>query len=418
MVVVRHGVGRSPGRSESSSPELNSHVYAYKVPWWVVKEAGGIHRFDGAREILIPEHLWPHVKFVGKSMDKAKLTELVETFAFKTEEFRRSRPREQSQMRRLPPGERQQEQRRLDQRPSHGWDEAIRTRYDSYRTAGSMGLQVHTIRRGERFDPKRLKRRSPRNKPGWPKPYGDLFWTSTLTGRHTDWLRVCEYDPDMGRAGKQAAIFSVKPSAKVLHIRSEAFLKALEDEVPLPNRDHSDPIPGSYIDWELLAKVYDGVHADYVISGWDAESTVWFNPGALKFERMVDVQHSCSYDPDLERDLHRYELRVAAACGDCYRWAYQDVRRNGGVLVHGTVRIPLSKRAHTHAWVERGGKVYDWQTMEAGLSRWARKGWPKDEFYAAMSPTRMTRYEADDALMAFARSRGGRESGGIHYGPW
>jgi hypothetical protein len=46
------------------------NVYAFRVPEWVIKEAGGIHEFDMAPEILIPEHLWPHVEFLGKKYDQ------------------------------------------------------------------------------------------------------------------------------------------------------------------------------------------------------------------------------------------------------------------------------------------------------------------------------------------------------------
>lgn len=46
------------------------HVYAYEVPHWVIKQAKGIHRKDGASEVLIPEPLWKHVKLKGKSMDR------------------------------------------------------------------------------------------------------------------------------------------------------------------------------------------------------------------------------------------------------------------------------------------------------------------------------------------------------------
>lgn len=45
------------------------HVYAYSVPQWVIKQAGGLHRFDWATEIVIPDVLWKHVKFLGKSAD-------------------------------------------------------------------------------------------------------------------------------------------------------------------------------------------------------------------------------------------------------------------------------------------------------------------------------------------------------------
>jgi hypothetical protein len=49
---------------------IDGHVYAYRVPEWVIREAGGLHRYDKATEIVVPDVLWKHVKFEGKSMDK------------------------------------------------------------------------------------------------------------------------------------------------------------------------------------------------------------------------------------------------------------------------------------------------------------------------------------------------------------
>ena len=46
------------------------HVYAYEVPWSVIKESGGIKRYDRARELMVPGHLWPKVRFLGKAMGK------------------------------------------------------------------------------------------------------------------------------------------------------------------------------------------------------------------------------------------------------------------------------------------------------------------------------------------------------------
>ena len=54
---------------------ISGHVYAYEVPRWVIKKAQGIHRYDRASEVLIPDTLWKHVKFLGKSMEKDKLYE-------------------------------------------------------------------------------------------------------------------------------------------------------------------------------------------------------------------------------------------------------------------------------------------------------------------------------------------------------
>jgi DNA-binding NarL/FixJ family response regulator len=66
LVAINHGV--------------YGHVYAYEVPQWVIKKAGGIHRYDDASEILIPDTLWKHVKFLGKSLEKNKLYEKVEQY--------------------------------------------------------------------------------------------------------------------------------------------------------------------------------------------------------------------------------------------------------------------------------------------------------------------------------------------------
>ena len=51
------------------------NVYAYKVPHKVIKEAMGLHRYDHATEVLIPEPLWDQVKFMGKSMDEQEFRE-------------------------------------------------------------------------------------------------------------------------------------------------------------------------------------------------------------------------------------------------------------------------------------------------------------------------------------------------------
>lgn len=62
-IALNHGVG--------------GHVYAYKIPEWIIKEAGGIHRFDWGSEILIPEELWDEagdeIEFLGKSMDEQEV---------------------------------------------------------------------------------------------------------------------------------------------------------------------------------------------------------------------------------------------------------------------------------------------------------------------------------------------------------
>jgi len=47
------------------------NLYAFSVPEWVIEKAGGIHEWDSAPEVLIPEDLWHHVKLLGKKYDEA-----------------------------------------------------------------------------------------------------------------------------------------------------------------------------------------------------------------------------------------------------------------------------------------------------------------------------------------------------------
>lgn len=53
------------------------HVYAYRVPEWVIEKSGGLHRYDTGSEVLIPEDIWnkagKEIEFLGKSMDYDEL---------------------------------------------------------------------------------------------------------------------------------------------------------------------------------------------------------------------------------------------------------------------------------------------------------------------------------------------------------
>ena len=75
------------------------------------------------------------------------------------------------------------------------------------------------------------------------------------------------------------------------------------------------------------------------------------------------------------------------ACGEClsyaYKFAIRSLKKKNVKIAYGTVQnkwISNNKR-YNHAWVEDGNKVKDWQTMEAGSSKYAGKGWPIKEFY-------------------------------------
>jgi hypothetical protein len=40
-------------------------IYSVFVPFWVIAESGGIHKYSGAREIIIPEYLWEYCKILS-----------------------------------------------------------------------------------------------------------------------------------------------------------------------------------------------------------------------------------------------------------------------------------------------------------------------------------------------------------------
>lgn len=51
----------------------HGNVYAVSVPYEVIKASGGIHVYDRAREVLIPESQWGKVKLLGISMREKEL---------------------------------------------------------------------------------------------------------------------------------------------------------------------------------------------------------------------------------------------------------------------------------------------------------------------------------------------------------
>ena len=85
-------------------------------------------------------------------------------------------------------------------------------------------------------------------------------------------------------------------------------------------------------------------------------------------------------------------LNETIACGECLSYTYKQTMKNhrkkNFKAVYGTVQNKLvsNNKRYEHAWVEDGNKVKDWQTMEAGSSKYAGKGWPKREYYKTWNP--------------------------------
>ena len=75
---VKSGVFLTPNPLDiAMNHGRTGHVYAYKVPEWVIDKSGGMHRYDRGSELLIPEDVWNEagneIEFLGKSMSKEEL---------------------------------------------------------------------------------------------------------------------------------------------------------------------------------------------------------------------------------------------------------------------------------------------------------------------------------------------------------
>lgn len=112
----------------------------------------------------------------------------------------------------------------------------------------------------------------------------------------------------------------------------------------------------------------------------------------------------------LDREI-AHALKPRVVCGECFIYAYQFVTKQGGTLKHGTVTHPWDKNEFPHAWVEKDGKIYDWQTAEV------RKTGPLavTDFYTWWKPHDVTTYTADEARVQAARAKHRRLDA---YGPW
>ncbi len=105
------------------------------------------------------------------------------------------------------------------------------------------------------------------------------------------------------------------------------------------------------------------------------------------------------------RDLIFQLKEATIACGECFSYAYARVRE-GGTLVHAVVADPWSGKRYDHAWVEDGGRVYDWQTSQ-GLGKGPRR---IKEFKKLYRPENERRFDATEAQINVLKYR--------HYGPW
>ena len=99
------------------------------------------------------------------------------------------------------------------------------------------------------------------------------------------------------------------------------------------------------------------------------------------------------------------------ACGECLTYAWKTAAKNYNnsnmKIVYGEVgnKWLSGGKRFKHAWVEDKGKVMDWQTMELGMSKFAKKGWPKSQFYKFYSPKDLNVYSPKEAIDNFRETK-------------
>lgn len=107
------------------------------------------------------------------------------------------------------------------------------------------------------------------------------------------------------------------------------------------------------------------------------------------------------------------DLTAVIPCGECFRFATKEAGGND-LVVHGNIKGLTGP----HAWIERGSRVFDWQTdrliwyfkQQLGKQEYREKGWPKKEFYATFKPRNMKKYTKEEATINMFRAK--------HFGPW
>jgi hypothetical protein len=85
------------------------------------------------------------------------------------------------------------------------------------------------------------------------------------------------------------------------------------------------------------------------------------------------------------------------ACGLCFPWAWHNLpNADNARLVHAVVRHPYDGTVYPHAWIERAGRVFDWQSVTQGMGPGPR-GWTKRKFYELWQPVEVAKYDYETA---------------------
>ena len=71
------------------------NVYMYRVPWAAIKDSGGLHKFDWAKEIVIPKSVWEKYNLqnarLHKTIDKDEASKIINSTSYHYDPLRLGR---------------------------------------------------------------------------------------------------------------------------------------------------------------------------------------------------------------------------------------------------------------------------------------------------------------------------------------
>jgi len=216
------------------------------------------------------------------------------------------------------------------------------------------------------------------HKRGWLAPSGTLH-SIAAEGTHTDWLLA---HPEHWEPGKhQEAVDRInKGEGKHYAVRDANARLLRHGWVRQAGR-------GMY---ELSDRRHLRRVLDHVMTNYPDIDRVTVDIGVDK-----PTTHTIS--------VHEETIPL----GQCYSWATKNARE-GDTVVHGTVQHPWDGHSFSHAWIERGDRVHDFQTS-IGLGP-GKQGWTRAAFQDAYTPSQTRRYAPHEAKAHMLRHG--------HHGPW
>jgi hypothetical protein len=111
------------------------------------------------------------------------------------------------------------------------------------------------------------------------------------------------------------------------------------------------------------------------------------------------------------QSFHQW-LEEIQPIGQCFTWACKQAMLDKNIIIyHGIVHDSWKNTSYPHAWIEKNGKIFDWQMEEmGGGGKFNKKGYPPDIFKEIYSPQNVKKYSPKELLE-------NRKKYG-HCGPW